>query len=87
MDEGNTSPDELINAVHKFDQDRRILKAHEGLIVWGAVAKMKAQLYIVWNSRREPCKLSKCLLLVVVVSLGEVVLEQQNLLADIELNR
>ena len=42
MDEGNTSRDELINAVHEFDQDRRILKAHEGLIVWGAVAKMKA---------------------------------------------
>ena len=42
MDEGNTSPDELINAVHKFDQNRRILKTHEGLIVWRAVAKMKA---------------------------------------------
>ena len=75
MDEGNTSRDELINAVHKLDHDRGILKAHEGLIVWRAVAKMKAQLYIVWNSRREPCKLSKGLLLVVVVPLGEVVLE------------
>ena len=42
MDEGNTSPDELINAVHKFDQDRRILKAHERLIVGRAVAEMKA---------------------------------------------
>jgi len=76
MDKGNTSPDELINAVHKLDQNRRILEAHEGLIVWRAVAKMKAQLYVVWNSRREPCKLSKCLLLVVVVSLGKVILEQ-----------
>ena len=42
MDKGNTSPDELINAVHKLDQNRRILEAHEGLIVWRAVAKMKA---------------------------------------------
>ena len=64
-----------------------IAQPNQRLIARRPVAEMKAEIDIVRNGARQARELLEHLRLVVGLDDGEVVLEHQHLLADVELNR
>jgi hypothetical protein len=80
-------PNGIADAVHDPDEDRHVLGLHEMLVLRRAVAEVVAQFDRLGHRIAEPPERGEDLRLVFGGSLGEVILEDQHLLADIPLDR